>query len=351
MKKFYKLFLMGIVLVIVGIFGFLKLGSDEQVEESENIEKAVEEEPEVETTLVAGGDVMLSRHVGVKIREAGDNALPFKEIGDVFSKADIAFVNLESPFYDQSGYVTEGMVFKSEPETIEGLNLAGIDIVSLANNHTRNRGRAGLLYTFDYLDENNIVYTGAGRDFSDKHKEKIIEKEGIKFSFLAYTYSDGNGFVSSVENDDPDVAFMDVLEMKSDVERARKVSDVVIVSMHAGVEYKNYPNVQQKEFAREAINSGAKLVLGHHPHVVQSVEEYNGGFIIYSMGNLVFDQMWSEETREGVVARSKFINNELVQVKFIPIKIENYNQPRMASESESDVILDRMGLEKSVIDL
>ena len=305
----------------------------------------------IETTLAAGGDVMLSRHVGVKIRESGDSALPFREIYNVFNEADITFVNLESPFYNQGEYVTEGMVFKSEPETIEGLNLAGIDIVSLANNHARNKGEAGLLYTFDYLLENNIEYVGAGNNFNEAHQEKILEKEGIKFSFLAYTYSDGANFESSVTRDGLDVAFMDVIKMKEDIKRARKISDVVIVSMHAGIEYKNYPNVQQKEFAKEAINSGANLILGHHPHVVQSVEKYNNGFIIYSMGNLVFDQMWSEETREGIIVKCKFINKDLKQIEFIPIKIENYNQPRKASNSESSVILERMKLEQSIIDL
>lgn len=351
MKKSYKLFLTGIVFVIIGAFGFLKFGSDKNEEFVEEKEQVVEEKEDIETTLVAGGDVMLSRHVGTKIRESGDSALPFREIYNIFNEADIAFVNLESPFHNEGGYVTEGMVFKSEPETIEGLNLAGIDVVSLANNHTRNRSETGLLYTFDYLLENNIDYVGAGNNFEEAHLEKILEKEGIKFAFLAYTYSDGANFESSVTIDDPDVAFMDVIKMKEDVERARKISDVVVVSMHAGVEYKNYPNVQQKEFAREAINSGADLILGHHPHVVQSIEKYNNGFIIYSMGNLVFDQMWSEETREGIIAKCRFINKDLKQIEFIPIKIENYNQPRKAFDSESDIILERMKLEQSIIDL
>jgi poly-gamma-glutamate synthesis protein (capsule biosynthesis protein) len=119
--------------------------------------------------------------------------------------------------------------------------------------------------------------------------------------------------------------------------------------MHAGYEYQTYPNQQQKEFAEAAVDSGAELVLGHHPHVVQTTEVYNGGYIIYSLGNLVFDQMWSEETREGIIARCQFLNSEVRSVEFIPIKIENYSQPRLANEAESDKILSRMGLEEAVV--
>lgn len=353
MKKSLKLFLLGIILVIGGVFGFLKFCSDKEVkmEFTEEKEQAVEKKKDVETILVAGGDVMLSRHVGTKIRRSGDNALPFRNVYNIFNEADIAFVNLEAPFYNQGDYVTEGMIFKSEPETIEGLNLAGIDIVSLANNHMQNKGEGGLLYTLEILSENKIMFTGAGNDFEEIHQGKILDRKGIKFSFLAYTYSDGDNFESSASKDHSGVAFMDVLQMKKDVEKARKKSDIVVVSMHAGVEYSSYPNTQQKEFAREAVGAGATLILGHHPHVVQSVEQYNDGFIIYSMGNLIFDQMWSEETREGIIAKCKFANNKLKQIEFIPIKIEDYNQPKKVSGEESDIILKRMGLNKSIIDL
>ncbi len=354
MRKIFKFILIGIIFLAVSIYGFLKFSSHNKVQSVEEVQKneqIVEEKKDIETTLAAGGDVMLSRYVGTKIRKSGDMALPFRKISNIFSEADIAFINLESPFYNQGEYVTDGMVFKSEPETIEGLNLAGIDIVSMANNHAKNRGSNGLLYSFDLLNKNNIEYAGAGRNFNEAHQEKIIEKEEIKFAFLAYTYSDGANFKSSVTSNDPDVAFMNILEMKKDVERARKTADVIIVSMHAGAEYQNYPNVEQKEFAREAIDAGANLVLGHHPHVVQTTEKYNNGFIIYSLGNLVFDQMWSQETQEGVIASCKFVNKNLKQINFIPIKIENYNQPRKATDIEAKGILKRMNLEESTIDL
>lgn len=359
MNKIFKILLIITLFIGIGVFVFLRFRNNEsQITvitselEKEIENKEVEREKEdVNTTLVAGGDVMLSRHVGTKIRRSGDNALPFRNVYKIFNEADIAFINLESPFYNQGGYVTEGMTFKSEPETIEGLNSAGIDIVSLANNHARNQREIGLLYTFDYLYANGIRYVGSGRNYEEAHQYKILRNKNIKFAFLAYTYSDGINTKSSVTKNDPDVAFMDLQQMKKDVEKAKKNSDAVIVSMHAGIEYKSYPNEQQKEFAREAIDSGAKLVLGHHPHVVQSTEKYNNGYIIYSMGNLVFDQMWSQETREGLIVKCKFINSSLDQLEFLPIIIEDYSQPRLASEAESEKILNRVNIEKTIIDL
>lgn len=363
--KSLKILIIGLILVALGVFGFIRMadkGESSQSSILKNVEQNkegqlvaeisenMEEKEKVITELVAGGDVMLSRHVGTKIRESGDNALSFRKIGNIFKEADIAFVNLESPFYDQGDYVTEGMVFKSEPETIEGLEYSGIDIVSLANNHARNKGEAGLLYTFDYLTGNDMEFVGAGSNFEEAHQEKILENNGIKFAFLAYTYSDGVDFTSSVTQEDPDVAFMEIGQMNKDVERSSKNADVVVVSMHAGIEYKSYSNKQQQEFAKSAIDSGADLVLGHHPHVVQNTEKYNDGFIIYSMGNLVFDQMWSQETREGLIAKCEFENENLKKIEFIPVIIENYNQPRKTTSEESGTILERMGLDESVVD-
>jgi len=358
MRKAYSYYIaIGLSLFMFGFFGIYKIMNiqgeemniDNKNENSEEKMGELNEDKNVEFTIAAGGDVMMSRHVGTKIRESGDDAMPFRKIADIFSQADIAFVNLESPFYDQGDYVTEGMVFKTEPEYIAGLNLAGIDMVSLANNHMRNRGQSGLIYTMDYLEKNNIKYSGAGRNFNEAHQAGEVEIDGLRIAFLSYTYSDGNDFTSSVSREDPDVAFMDVEQMITDVNLARENNDIIIVSMHAGVEYKHYPNQQQEEFAHAAIESGAELVLGHHPHVVQSVEQYGDGFIVYSLGNLVFDQMWSEDTREGVIARCNFVNSNIENIEFIPIKIENYSQPRLATEAESGKILRDMGLESDLI--
>lgn len=311
----------------------------------------IRQEKNQKNILVAVGDIMLSRHVGTKIKEAGDESLPFKKTFEYLIKGDITFGNLEAPFYNQGPIVKEGMVFKAEPETIAGLKLAGFDIVSLANNHSKNKGKAGLLYTIDYLKQNEIEPVGAGKNFSEAHEAVIIQKNNIKFGFLAYTYSDGVNYEPVVSKDQPDVAFLDIEQMKKDVKEAKKEADIVIVSMHAGLEYKSRPELGQINFAHSAIDSGADLVLGHHPHVVQSVEQYKNGFIIYSLGNFVFDQMWSKETKEGLVVECEFSGKKLKKVEFLPVIIENYNQPRWVSAEEAKKVLENMGLEKAIIEL
>jgi len=357
----YKYLLLAFLILTIGFF-VDHAQKDERNKTSENIQSSAvasgaEEniptsvtEPPVEFTLVAGGDVMLSRHVGTKIREAGDPLMPWRKIADIFAAADIAFVNLEAPFYDQDPPVTEGMIFKVEPENIAGLTHAEINMVSLANNHAKNKGNAGLEYTMNYLNQHDIDYSGAGNNYQHAHTPGIIEAKDKKIAFLSYTYSDGANFESTSNQEKPDIAFMDVTQMQKDIEKAQEQADTIIVSMHAGYEYTPTPNQQQKDFAHVAIDSGADLVLGHHPHVVQTTEVYNDKFIIYSLGNLVFDQMWSEETREGVIARLNFRNADLQKAEFIPIKIENYNQPRLATTAESARILGRMGLEESVVE-
>ncbi|HNT30724.1 MAG TPA: CapA family protein, partial [bacterium] len=147
------------------------------LEKSERVLRNETFSPEV-ITLKAVGDMMLSRHVGTKIREAGDTSLPFRKTAAFLSDADITFGNMEAPFYDQGPPKTEGMVFKAEPDTIAGLQLAGFDIVDLANNHFGNQGREGMEYTFQYLTENNIRYYGAGYNYDEAHTVKIIETDG-----------------------------------------------------------------------------------------------------------------------------------------------------------------------------
>ena len=127
--------------------------------------------------------------------------------------------------------------------------------------------------------------------------------------------------------------------MKEDVTKAKAQADLVIVSMHAGVEYQALPSQSQINCARAAIDAGSSLVIGHHPHVVETLEHYKNGWIIYSLGNFVFDQMWSQETREGLIAKIFLDSQGVTSLEFIPVTIDDYSQPRLAEGIEKDVIL------------
>jgi poly-gamma-glutamate synthesis protein (capsule biosynthesis protein) len=270
------------------------------------------------TRILLGGDVMLSRYVGALARQRDDPASPLRDVADLFSSADIAFVNLEAPFSDRGRKVEAGMVFKAEPEMIEALRVAGIDIVSTANNHARDCGGYGVEFTLNWLQKNGIETVGTGQSAELAHEGAILERNQVGFGFLAYTYDQSNG--NHADQDDR-VAMMDLEEMVEDVKKLQERCDVVIVSMHAGTEYLQKPNAQQREFAHAAIDAGATIVVGHHPHVTQPVEDYGKGVVFYSLGNLAFDQFQRKETQRGWIADVRFISNRLVGYGIIPVDI------------------------------
>jgi poly-gamma-glutamate synthesis protein (capsule biosynthesis protein) len=209
------------------------------------------------------------------------------------------------------------MVFKAPPPSVEGLKLAGIDVVSTANNHARDQHEYGLLFTLDWLAKNGIAATGTGKSEAEARKGVVISRNGVNFGFLAYTYDQLNG---NHPADDPRINGLDIPRMRTDVADIRQRSNVTIVSMHAGTEYARQPHRGQKEFAMAAIEAGATLVIGHHPHVVQPCEEYRTGVICYSLGNLVFDQK-APGTNEGLVAEAEFRGFSLRRLKTHKVKI------------------------------
>ena len=270
------------------------------------------------TRLLFGGDVMLSRYVGAVARQRKDPAWPLRELASTLAAADIAFVNLESPFSDRGRVVESGMVFKAGPDMVAALRVAGIDIVSTANNHARDCGDHGVEFTLEWLHRNGIANVGTGLNEDAAHAGAVLTRNGARFGFLAYTYDQANG---NYRDADPRIAVMDLSRMQADVVGMRERADVVIVSMHAGIEYRSKPNAQQIEFAHAAIDAGARLVIGHHPHVVEPVEAYRGGVIFYSLGNLVFDQSQRVETQHGLLAEVTFRQRKLEGYRLLPVQI------------------------------
>src|SRR5579862_3416492 len=200
----------------------------------------------VRTRLLLGGDVMLSRHVGRVARTHHDPSWPFRDLAPVLQSADLAFVNLEAPFSDRGAVVEKGMIFKAEPEMVSGLELAGVDIVSTANNHARDCGGHGVEFTLDWLERHQIAVVGSARTPEETHAGTVLERNGIRFGFLAYTYDQSNGNHKDI---DERVALMNVDQMRRDVAALIPRAEVIVVSMHAGLEYSPKPNSQQVEFA------------------------------------------------------------------------------------------------------
>ncbi|MEO8065440.1 MAG: CapA family protein [Candidatus Doudnabacteria bacterium] len=290
------------------------------------------------TTLFLAGDIMLSRNVGKKMSEAKDFSLPFKNVADAIKNADIAFANLESPFNDSGAhFIDRSLVFNADPQTVAGLTDAGFDVLSTANNHTLDQGTKGLQYTYNFLKQNYIEPIGTT---ASCHDGVIITKNDTKFGFLAYSYAAHN---DGGKKPEPQVCDANnSARVAEDAEQLRPNVDFLIVSMHMGIEYTRKPTLAQTNFAHTAIDSGADFVVGAHPHWVQTPEQYKGKWIFYSLGNFVFDQMWSQETREGLTLKLSVEDKKLTKIELRPVIIDDFCCVRSANPDEASAILTKV---------
>jgi poly-gamma-glutamate synthesis protein (capsule biosynthesis protein) len=281
-------------------------------------------------TLIFVGDIMLDRGVKFMVEKygGGDYKFLFSKITDELKRADVLFGNLESIISNKGKKVGSIYSFRAEPEAIEGLKFAGFDILSVANNHIFDYGREGMEDSFKRLKEAKIDFVGGGFNEKEAFAPAIKKINGIKIAFLAYTNL-GSEYWSAKGNRSG-IAWLTAENLKKGIKEAKENADLVIVSMHFGKEYKRELNSEQKYFAHLAIDSGADLVIGHHPHVVQEIENYKGKYIAYSLGNFVFDQTFSQETMKGRLLEVLLKNGKITKVISKDIKINNFFQPELA---------------------
>jgi len=261
-------------------------------------------------TLLFTGDVMLGRTVGYNISKFKDASWPFQYVSQVMREADITYINLENPLISNCPLTQTGMKFCSETANVAGLVAAGVDIASLANNHTTNYGPSGLEETISTLTSNSILPVGLGYPVK-------ITKNGQVFTFLSFT---DIGPYSGVANVNPETLGATIKASKSE-------GEVLIVTFHWGHEYQTLPSQRQVSLAHDAIDAGADLIIGAHPHWVQTHETYKDKLIYYSLGNFVFDQEWSAETKKGLAVRLTYDGSSLVKTEELPVLIQNYGQP------------------------
>lgn len=260
-------------------------------------------------SVILTGDVMLGRTVMTKSIDLFDSAYPFRKVADTLNRADIVFINLENPIITDCPLSFEGFKFCASPGMVDGLVFGGVDIVNLANNHSRNYGDEGLQETIKILNENNIEATGLG----ELVKTQVGE---VEFGFLGFDFT-----ISEPKEEDYDFIDFTATEV-----------DVLIVGVHWGIEYTQNPTNAQKEWAEKMIFSGADILVGHGPHWVQEIELIEGKPVYYSLGNFVFDQMWSEETKKGLVVRLTFEGDEIVKEERLPIYMSSWAQPEFVGE-------------------
>ena len=259
--------------------------------------------------IILTGDVMLGRSVMTKSIEESDTSYPFRKVGEVLRDANLVIINLENPIISNCPASSEGYIFCTSPELVEGLVFAGVDIVNLANNHSKNYGESGLQETINTLKENNVDSVGVG---------ELLVKElgGKRFGFLGFD------FTTRVP-EEKDYDFIDY---------AASQTDILITSVHWGLEYTQNPTNSQKQWAKEMINSGVDVVVGHGPHWVQDVEYIQESPVYFSLGNFIFDQMWSEETKKGLAVKLIFEGDKLIKEERLPIYMSSWAQPEFVAE-------------------
>ncbi len=268
--------------------------------------------------LVFGGDCLLA----ASYQDGVGDSLGYAFRGfDLFQQADLSMVNLESPVTRRGKPVPKPYNFRARPGAIRALLGAGIDIVNIANNHIYDYGAQGLFDTILYLDSLGLAHVGAGRNRKEAHKPVIRTIRGIRLGFLGYY---GGGEAPGATRNSPGVARRAVSEIAADLQTLRDVDSVrvVIVNLHWGTELAEHPDAEQIECAHEVIDAGADLVIGHHPHVLQGIERYGKGVIVYSLGNLVFGGNARSSYDTGLF--EALVWQDSLACRFIPVRLQEW---------------------------
>ncbi|WP_235847642.1 CapA family protein [Paenibacillus tuaregi] len=247
-------------------------------------------------TLAAVGDVLIHSPVykDAVTSKGKYNFNPiFDEVAEMTQEPDILVANQESMIGGTAIGLSSYPSFNSPHEVGDALKAAGVDLVTLANNHTLDRGEKAVRSALNYWDKLQMPYTGAFRSEDDASTVRTLTRNKITFSFLAYTY--GTNGIPVPKGKPYLVNLIDLGKIKSDVEKAKKLSDIIVVSMHWGTEYEPVPNSAQRKLAEQLSDMGVRIIIGSHPHVLQPpawVQGKNGTktYVMYSLGNFLSAQ-------------------------------------------------------------
>jgi poly-gamma-glutamate synthesis protein (capsule biosynthesis protein) len=292
-----------------------------------------------EISVVCVGDIMLSGSVTPFIDKHGVD-YPFDKTRDIVQAADIAIGNLEMSLATVGEPVpNKKYTFRGSPMLAEGIANAGFDVLTLANNHTGDYGNEALLETVAVLRGHRIQHCGAGADLHGARKPAIVEARGKRIAVLGYATTYPSAFFAG--EGDPGTAQGKPKFFVPDIKAAKKQADIVIVTFHWSGELVTEPRGYQELFGRIAIDAGADLVFGHHPHVLQGIEVYKGKLIAYSLGNFAFAS-YSKKVRTSAILRVKFQDNGLARAALIPLNVFNREvlfQPTVLSGEAAEAVL------------
>lgn len=288
-------------------------------------------------SVVAAGDIMIGNHT-IAYMERHGYAYPFEATSHILHQGDITFANLEIAFTDSGEQFDKRFTFKVHPKYATGLVDAGIDVVTLANNHILDYGLEGLNNTITILDSIGILHCGAGMSKADAQEPAIFETNGHRIAVFGYSMTFPKEFWATDSTGGTNYPYDK--NLKRNLQKYNSLVDLTVVTFHWGKELSHIPKGYQKRVAHRCIDLGADLVLGHHPHVLQGFEIYKNRLIAYSLGNYAFSS-YSTKAKESMILKTCLTENGLLYAKIFPISVDNYKidfQPRVVTGAEADSI-------------
>lgn len=308
-----------VMIALVITLGVLKMNS-KSPQDDINLgpvdEEVVEREDDVQSiTLLSVGDFLYHRPQTLKNSPhptGYDYYNNLQYVKPYLEAADITFGNYEStstPTQPYKGYP----MFNTPAESIDALADAGVDILSISNNHSLDTGKKGLVDTYFNIYNRGIIPVGA--KLSPNENERVIVKKGIHVGFLAYTYGYNGleGRLSTAEHEYMGSLFKDEARLEREVKASVRRNDFTVISLHWGNEYQIIPNAQQEALARKLVSWGVDVIIGGHPHVIQKSERIEDAYVIYSTGNFISDQRLETldkiETERGIMLELELIKN------------------------------------------
>ena len=292
-----------------------------------------------ELTIAAVGDIMLGHRAEPWLEREGPGYF-FMHVLPVLQQAQVVIGNLESPVSSRGAAVeNKKFTLRVGRKAVDALHAAGIRVVALANNHILDFGPPALQDTLTLLAENGILHSGAGMDLEDARAPAMLRAGGRTIAFLSYSLTFPVEFYASAGRPGTAPGYKDFV--RADIEKVRPKADLVVVSFHWGAELMTTAKDYQRELGRLAIDWGADLVLGHHPHVLQELELYRGRLIAYSLGNFVFGSE-SSRTNDSMILLCTFKGKTLVAAEAVPLDVNNYRvtyQPRVLTGKRAEEVL------------
>jgi poly-gamma-glutamate capsule biosynthesis protein CapA/YwtB (metallophosphatase superfamily) len=290
-------------------------------------------------SIAAVGDLMLGAAAESTIVANGVD-YPFQYTTNILSAADIAVANLEAPL-TASGirFLDKKYTFKVIPDFIQGIKNAGFDVLTLANNHIADWGCEGLSNTLAILDSNRLIHCGAGVNVHRACEPVLLEKSAVKIAFIGFSLTFPEEFWAS--DSVCGTCFATESRIHEVITKAKAQARLVVVCFHWGAEKSTIPKDYQKQFGHLAVDSGADLVIGHHPHVLQGLELYKNRLIAYSLGNFVFGSN-SQTSRDSAILVATVGSAGIIQAVIHPISVYNdqvHFRPEIMTGSEKDRVI------------